>query len=118
MSRDVPAARTASWHGSFFVAGLLEITWAVGLKSTHGITRLWPSIGTIVAMVASLVLLGMAVRTLPLGVAYAIWVAIGVVGTTVIGMMMLGKSTFALRIVCVLLIVVGAVSLKLAAARG
>jgi quaternary ammonium compound-resistance protein SugE len=99
-------------------AGLLEIGWAVGLKTTHGFTRLWPTVGTIAAMVASLALLGLAVRALPLGVAYAIWVSIGIVGTTIFGMLMLGESVSSLRIVCVLLIVVGVVGLKLATAGG
>lgn len=101
-----------------FVAGLLEIVWAVGLKTTHGFTRFWPSVGTTVAMVASLVLLGLAVRTLPLGIAYAIWVAIGVVGTTIFGILALGESASPLRIGCVLLIVIGVVGLKLATPTG
>ena len=100
------------------VAGLLEIVWAVGLKSTHGFTRLWPSVGTIAAMVASLALLGLAVRTLPLGIAYAVWVAIGVIGTTFFGIFALGESASSLRIGCVLLIVIGVVGLKLATPSG
>jgi quaternary ammonium compound-resistance protein SugE len=74
------------------VAGLLEIGWAVGLKYIEGFTRLWPSVATIAAMAASLVLLGIAMRGLPVGTAYAVWVGIGAVGTAVLGMWLFAES--------------------------
>ena len=96
-----------------FVAGLTEIGWAVGLKYTQGFTRPMPTALTVVAMVASLWLLGLAVRTLPLGTAYAIWTGIGTVGTVVVGILLFNEPATALRIVCVALIVSGIVGLKL-----
>jgi len=97
-----------------FVAGLLEIGWAVGLKYTEGFTRLWPTVATAVALVASMTLLGMAVRTLPLGSAYAVWTGIGSVGTAVLGIVLFREPASALRIMCIGLIVVGIVGLKVA----
>lgn len=97
------------------LAGLLEIGWAVGLKSSHGFTRLWPSVATLVAMAASLLLLALAVRTLPLGTAYAIWTGIGAVGTVVVGIAIFGEPATAARLGCVALIVAGIVGLKLTA---
>ena len=94
-------------------AGLLEIGWAMGLRYTHGFTRLWPSVATVSAMVVSLWLLGLAVRDMPLGTAYAIWVGIGVFGTAVLGMAMLGESASATRWVSLALIVAGIAGLKL-----
>lgn len=96
-----------------FLAGLLEIVWAVGLKYTEGFSRLWPSVGTIAAMAASVGLLGLALRHLPLGTAYAIWTGIGTVGTVVAGMIMLGEPAGAMRLACITLIVAGIVGLKL-----
>jgi quaternary ammonium compound-resistance protein SugE len=96
-----------------FVAGLTEIGWAVGLKYTQGFTRPMPTALTVVAMVASLWLLGLAVRTLPLGTAYAIWTGIGTVGTVVVGILLFNEPATTLRIVCVALIVSGIVGLKL-----
>jgi quaternary ammonium compound-resistance protein SugE len=96
-----------------FVAGLLEIVWAIGLKYTDGFTRLWASVITIAAMVASVYLLSVAVRTIPVGTGYAIWTGIGAVGVATIGMIALGEPRHALRIVCILLIVLGIVGLKL-----
>ncbi len=95
------------------VAGLLEIGWAVGLKYTQGFTRLWPSVATIAAMVASLVLLGLAMKQLPVGTAYAVWVGIGAVGTAVLGMFLLGESAGPLKLASLALIVAGIVGLKL-----
>jgi quaternary ammonium compound-resistance protein SugE len=95
------------------VAGLTEIGWAVGLKYTDGFTKLWPSIGTGLSMVLSVVLLGIALKTLPLGTAYAIWTGIGTVGTAILGMYLFGESAAALRLVCIGLIVAGIVGLKL-----
>ncbi len=96
-----------------FAAGLLEIGWAVGLKQTAGFTRLVPSLLTIVSMVASLGLLGLALRTLPLGTAYAIWTGIGTIGTAILGIVLYGESADALRLACIGLIVAGIVGLKL-----
>jgi quaternary ammonium compound-resistance protein SugE len=95
------------------VAGLAEIGWAVGLKYTEGFTKLWPSIGTGLSMVISVVLLGIALKTLPLGTAYAIWTGIGTVGTAILGMALFGESAAVLRLVCIGLIVAGIVGLKL-----
>ena len=94
-------------------AGLLEIVWAVGLKYTEGFTRLWPSVVTVAAMVLSMVLLGLSVRTLPLGTAYAAWTGIGTVGTVLMGIALFGDSASLMRLFCVLLIVSGIVGLKL-----
>ena len=97
-----------------FVAGLFEIGWAIGLKYTDGFTRLWPSVGTVASMVVSLVLLGIAMKTLPVGTAYAIWVGIGAVGTAILGMVLLGDATNTGRLVSLGLIVAGVIGLKLA----
>jgi quaternary ammonium compound-resistance protein SugE len=96
-----------------FLAGVLEVAWAVGLKQSAGFTRLWPSVFTAVAMAASVVLLGLALRHLPLGTAYAVWTGIGTVGTAVVGMIMLGEPAGALRLVSIALIVAGIAGLKL-----
>lgn len=100
--------------GILFLAGLLEIGWAVGLKYTHGFTRLWPTVGTAVALVGSMILLGIAVRTLPLGTAYAVWTGIGTIGTAILGIMLFGEPAGAMRLACIALIVAGIVGLKLA----
>ena len=96
-----------------FVAGLLEIAWAVGLKYTEGFTRLWPSVATVIAMIGSMALLGVALRTLPVGTAYAIWTGIGSVGTAVLGIILFREPATAMRLVCIALIVAGIVGLKL-----
>jgi quaternary ammonium compound-resistance protein SugE len=96
-----------------FFAGILEIGWAVGLKYTEGFTRFWPSAGTIAAMVLSMGLLGLAVRTLPLGTAYAVWTGIGTVGTVIVGILLFGEAASGLRLLFVLLIVCGIAGLKL-----
>ena len=93
-------------------AGLCEVAWAVGLKYTEGFSRLWPSVGTVVAMVASVVLLGLSLRTLPLGTAYAVWTGIGAVGTALLGMLLFAESREVARLVCIGLIVAGIVGLK------
>jgi quaternary ammonium compound-resistance protein SugE len=95
------------------LAGLFEIGWAVGLKYTEGFTRLWPSLWTVGAMVLSLTLLGLALRTLPLGTAYAIWTGIGTVGTALLGIWLFGEPATALRLLCIGLILAGIVGLKL-----
>jgi quaternary ammonium compound-resistance protein SugE len=96
------------------VAGLLETCWAIGLKYTEGFTRLWPSIATIVSMAASVGLLGLAVKHLPVGTAYAVWVGIGAVGTAILGMIFLSEPLNAGRVASLLLIVAGIIGLKLA----
>jgi len=95
------------------IAGLLEIGWAIGLKYTEGFTRLWPSVATLGAMVASIALLGLAVRTLPLGTAYAVWTGIGAVGTVLLGIVLFGEAATIARLACVAMIVAGIVGLKL-----
>src|SRR5262245_15455229 len=95
------------------VAGIFEIGWAVGLKHTAGFTRLWPSIFTITAMAISMGLLGLAVRTLPIGSAYAIWTGIGTVGTVLVGILLLAEPASFVRVFCVLLIFAGILGLKL-----
>lgn len=94
------------------IAGLLEVVWAIGLKYTHGFTRLTPSIITIAAMVVSMLLLANAMKTLPAGTAYAVWTGIGAVGAAIMGMMLLGESTNIARIISLCLIVVGILGLK------
>ena len=96
------------------IAGLLEIVWAIGLKYTDGFSRLWPSVGTITAMAVSMFLLGMALRTLPAGTGYAVWVGIGAVGTAILGIILLGESAAVPRLISIALIVAGIVGLKLA----
>ena len=96
------------------LAGLLEIGWAVGLKYTDGFTRVWPTLGTGAALVGSTALLGIALRTLPLGTAYAVWTGIGTVGTAVLGMVLLGEPASVMRMVCIALILAGIIGLKLA----
>jgi quaternary ammonium compound-resistance protein SugE len=98
------------------VAGLFEIVWAIGLKYTDGFTRLWPSIGTAVAMLISVVLLGLAMRTLPVGTAYAVWTGIGAVGTVILGIVLFGDPATPARLLCVALIVCGILGLKLTSA--
>ena len=96
------------------LAGLFEIAWAIGLKYTEGFTRLWPTVGTIAAMIVSLSLLGVAMKTLPVGTAYAVWVGVGAVGTAILGIVLLGEPANTGRIVSLVLIVAGIVGLKLA----
>lgn len=98
-----------------FVAGLLEVGWAIGLKYTEGFTRLWPTVGTVTAMVLSVALLGVAMRTLPVGTAYAVWTGIGAVGTVILGIVLFGEPATAARLACVALIVSGIVGLKVTA---
>jgi len=98
---------------SLFVAGLFEIGWAIGLKYTDGFSKLWPSVWTIVSMIVSLLFLEYALRTLPVGTAYAVWVGIGAVGTAILGMWLFNESRDIARVVCLLLIVAGVIGLKL-----
>lgn len=101
-----------AWTYLFF-AGLFEIGWAIGLKYTHGFTRLIPTVLTVGSMAVSLGLLGLALKSLPLGTAYAIWTGIGTIGTAVLGIILFGEPATALRLACVGLIVAGIVGLKL-----
>ena len=96
------------------VAGLFETGWAVGLKYTEGFTRLWPTIWTALAMIISLWLLGIAMKSLPVGTAYSVWVGVGAVGTFILGIVLLGESASAARLISVALIVAGIVGLTLA----
>ncbi len=96
------------------IAGLLEVAWAIGLKQTDGWTRLWPSLMTVALMIASFFFLSLALRTLPLGTAYAIWTGIGAIGTALIGILIFDEPRTAARLVCILLIISGVVGLKLA----
>lgn len=100
-----------------FAAGLFEIGWAVGLKYTDGFTRVVPTALTVASMVVSLALLGLALRTLPLGTAYAMWTGVGTVGTAILGIWLFGESAAALRLACIGLIVAGIVGLKLVSAE-
>ncbi|MEQ8395069.1 quaternary ammonium compound efflux SMR transporter SugE [Thalassobaculum sp.] len=95
------------------VAGVFEIGWAIGLKYTEGFTRLWPTVATAASMTISVILLGLAVRTLPIGTAYAVWTGIGTVGTAILGMVLFQESADLLRLACITLIIVGIVGLKL-----
>jgi quaternary ammonium compound-resistance protein SugE len=98
-----------------FVAGLLEIGWAIGLKYTDGFTRLTPSILTIVSMIGSVILLGLSLKTLQVGTAYAVWTGIGTVGTALLGIALLGEPATAIRLACIGLIVAGIAGLKIMA---
>jgi quaternary ammonium compound-resistance protein SugE len=97
------------------IAGLLEIVWAVGLRYTDGFTRLWPSVGTLLAMGLSFFLLSLAMRSLPTGTVYAVWVGIGAVGTAVVGITFLGEPATLPRLLSISLIIMGIVGLKLSA---
>jgi len=95
------------------VAGLFEVCWAIGLKYTDGFTRLWPSVATVVSLIGSMGLLAVALRTLPLGTAYAVWTGIGTVGTAVLGIVLFREPATAMRLTCIALIVAGIVGLRL-----
>jgi len=95
------------------LAGLFEVGWAIGLKYTDGFTKLWPTVGTILATVISLGLLGIAMKTLPLGTAYAVWVGVGAIGTAILGIVLFGESADAGRLMSLGLILAGIVGLKL-----
>lgn len=97
------------------IAGLLEVVWAIGLKYTHGFTRITPSIITVVAMLISVVLLSWAMKTLPVGTAYAVWTGIGAVGAAIAGIVLLGESASLARIVSLCLILAGIIGLKISA---
>lgn len=96
------------------IAGLFEVCWAIGLKYTEGFTRLWPTAGTVLAMLISVWLLGIAMKSLPVGTAYSVWVGVGAVGTVVLGIVLLGEPANAIRLISVALIIAGIIGLKLA----
>ena len=96
------------------LAGLFEVGWAIGLKYTDGFTKLWPTVGTVAAMAISLGLLGIAMKSLPVGTAYAIWVGVGAVGTVILGIVLFNEPVNTMRIVSVALIIAGLIGLKLA----
>lgn len=96
------------------IAGLFEVGWAIGLKYTEGFTRLWPTIWTVSAMIISLWLLGIAMKSFPVGTAYSIWVGVGAVGTVIVGIVLFGEPANAARLISVALIIAGIIGLKLA----
>lgn len=103
---------TLAWM-YLLVAGLLEVGWALGLKYSEGFTRLVPSIFTVIGMILSFVFLSLALKTIPLGTAYAVWTGIGAVGTVILGIVLLGEPAEVLRLVCVGLIIAGVVGLRI-----
>jgi quaternary ammonium compound-resistance protein SugE len=107
------ATRSAMDWFILIVAGLFEIGWAIGLKYTEGFTRLWPSVGTVLAMAISLGLLGIAMKSLPLGTAYAVWVGVGAVGTALLGIVLFGEAANLGRLLSLALILGGIIGLKL-----
>ncbi|HEY3352026.1 MAG TPA: quaternary ammonium compound efflux SMR transporter SugE [Polyangia bacterium] len=96
-----------------FLAGLLETTWAVGLKYTHGFSRLWPSVVTVAAMIGSFLLLSLALKSIPVGTGYAVWTGIGAAGTAIVGIVVLGEPGSVPRLLCIGLILAGVVGLRL-----
>ncbi len=106
-------SQAASWL-VLIVAGLFEVGWAIGLKYTEGFTRFWPTVWTALALLLSMALLGTAVKALPVGTAYAVWVGVGAVGTAVLGVVLLGEAASIGRVASIALIVAGIVGLKLA----
>ena len=122
----VPVETTSPWYLSLaqqevkmnwvilVVAGLFEIGWAIGLKYTNGFTRLWPTVGTVVSMIISLWLLGIAMKGLPVGTAYGVWVGVGCIGTVILGILLFGEPATPWRLVSAALILAGIVGLKLA----
>jgi quaternary ammonium compound-resistance protein SugE len=96
-----------------FVAGLFEVAWAIGLKYSDGFTRLWPSVYTLATMAVSIVCLALAVRSLPIGTAYAVWTGIGAAGTAILGIVLFHESMIVIRLLGIVLIVVGIVILKI-----
>ncbi|MDB5897038.1 MAG: small Multidrug Resistance family protein [Ramlibacter sp.] len=107
-----PRNRHMSWV-ILFIAGLFEVGWAIGLKYTDGFSRLWPSVGTAAAMLVSVLLLGTAMKELPVGTAYAVWTGIGAVGTAILGIYLFGDSASPARLACLAMIAAGIVGLKI-----
>ena len=95
------------------LAGLLEIGWAIGLKYTHGFSRLWPSIATLACMAVSFLFLSLSLKTIPIGTGYAVWTGIGAAGTAILGILIFNEPREAARILCLILIIAGAIGLKL-----
>jgi quaternary ammonium compound-resistance protein SugE len=100
-----------------FIAGLLEVVWAISLKYTEGFTRLWPSVFTVAAMLLDFVLLSQSLKTIPVGTGYAVWTGIGAAGTAILGIFLFGESREIGRIVCIMLIVAGIAGLKLTSSQ-
>ena len=98
-----------------FIAGLFEVVWAVGIKYTEGWTKLWPAVITVLGMIASFYLLSMALKSIPMGTAYAVWTGIGTIGTVIFGIIYFKEPTDILRIICILLIISGIVGLRILA---
>ncbi|MGM0530057.1 MAG: DMT family transporter [Bacteroidota bacterium] len=95
-----------------FIAGLFEIAWAIGMKFTHGFSRLWPTVGVLITMILSVYFLSLAIKSIPVGTAYAVWTGIGIAGTSVLGMILFDESTSILRILLILLIFIAILGLK------
>jgi quaternary ammonium compound-resistance protein SugE len=102
---------------ALLLAGLLEVAWALGLKYSDGLTRLWPSLGMVTAIGLSFALLAVALKSIPFGTAYALWTGIGAAGTVIVGMAAFGESTDLFRVTCLSLIIAGMVGLKLASSH-
>jgi quaternary ammonium compound-resistance protein SugE len=102
---------------ALLLAGLLEVAWALGLKYSDGLTRLWPSLGMVMAIALSFALLAVALKSIPFGTAYALWTGIGAAGTVIVGMAAFGEPTDVFRVACLSLIIAGMVGLKLASAH-
>lgn len=96
------------------IAGLFEVGWAIGLKYTDGFSKLWPTVGTVLAMIISIGLLGLAMKTLPVGTAYSVWVGVGAIGTVILSIILFGEPATPMRLISLLLIVAGIIGLKLA----
>jgi quaternary ammonium compound-resistance protein SugE len=119
MSRTVSCAllprRVVLEWGILLIAGLFEVAWAIGLKYTEGFTRFWPSVGTAVAMILSVVLLGVAMKGIPVGTAYAVWTGVGTLGAVILGIILFNEPANATRLICLGLILAGIAGLKLSA---
>ena len=102
----------SAW-AALLAAGLFEVAWALGLKYSDGLTRFWPSMATVAAIVLSFALMSLALRSLPFGTAYAVWTGIGAVGSIIVGMLLYSEPTDPIRVVCLTLIVAGMIGLKL-----
>src|SRR5262249_42317663 len=102
---------------ALLLAGLLEVAWALGLKYSDGLTRLWPSVGMVTAIALSFALLAVALKSIPFGTAYALWTGIGAAGTGIVGMAAFGESTGVFRVTCLRLLIAGMVGLKLASSH-
>jgi quaternary ammonium compound-resistance protein SugE len=98
---------------ALLAAGLLEVAWALGLKHSEGLTRFWPAVATVIAIALSFALMAVALKSLPFGTAYAVWTGIGAAGSIIVGMLVYGEPTNAVRVLCLTLIVAGMVGLKL-----